>query len=113
MPLYLIHRDAGQDLRTAGAVRKGGQRVEHAVRAEPRPARPGHCVLVFGQHARVRGPGQLAVDPAAAGQCTHRMGGRAEEHAAHSPGPAHRLRKLHVRAHVWAVGRHQRARGQR
>jgi len=27
----LIHRDEGQDLRAAGAVRQGGQRSEHAV----------------------------------------------------------------------------------
>lgn len=107
------NRNESQDLRAAGAVRQGGQRGEHAVRAEPGAARPGHDILVPGQRARVHGPGEPAVDPAAAGERAHRVGGRAEEHAAHSPGPARRLRQLHVHAHVRTISHHQRARGQR
>lgn len=110
---FSIHRDEGQDLRAAGAVRQRGQRGEHAVRAEPGPARPGHHILVPGQRSRVHGPGEPAVGTAAPGKRAHRVGGRPQEHAAHRPREAHGLRQLHVHAHIWTISHHQRARGQR
>lgn len=64
-------------MRGSRAVRQGGQRGEHAMRAESGPARPGHHILVPGKRARVYGPSEPAVGPAAAGQRAHRMGGRA------------------------------------
>lgn len=111
--VFRVRRNESPDLRAAGAVRQGGQRGEHAVRAEPGPARPGHHILVPGQRARVHGPGRPAVGATATGQRAHRMGGRAEKHAAHSPRQARRFRQLHVRAHVRTISDNQRARGQR
>jgi len=107
-----VRRNESADLWATGAVRQGGQRGEHAVRAEPGPARPGNNILVSGQRARVHGPGRLTVYPAAAGQRAHRMDGRAQEHAAYNPRQACRLRQLHVHAHVRTISHHQRARGQ-
>lgn len=100
-------------MRASRAVRQGGQRGEHAMRAESGASRPRHHILVPGQRARVHGPGELAVRAAAARQRAHRVGGRSEEHAAHSPRQTNRLRQLHVRAHVRTISHHQRARGQR
>jgi len=68
---FRVCRNESADLRATGAVRQGGQRGEHAVRAEPGPARPGNHILVSGQRARVHGPGRPAVDPAATGQRAH------------------------------------------
>lgn len=100
-------------MRAARAVLQGRQRGDHAVRAEPGSSRSGHHLLVPGQRPRVHGPSEPAVGPAAAGQRPHRVGGRAQEHAAHSPGQAHGLGQLHVYAHVRTISHHQRARGQR
>lgn len=111
--LFCVRRNESADLRAAGAVRQGGQRGEHAVRAEPGPARPGNHILVSGQRARVHGPGRPSVDPAAAGQRAHRMDGRAQEHAAHNPRQTRRLRQLHVHAHVRTISHHQRTRSKR
>lgn len=108
-----IGRNESQDLRAAGAIRQRGQRGEHAVRTQPGTTRPGHHILVSGQRACVHGPGQPSVSPTAPGQRAHRMGRRAQEHAAHSPCQAHRLWQLHVHAHVRTIGHNQRARSQR
>lgn len=111
--IILVRRNEGQDLWTAGAVLQRRQRSHHAVRAKPGSSRLGHHILVPGQCSRVHGSGESAVDPATAGQRSHRVGGRAQEHATHSSRQAHRLRKLYVQAHVRTISHHQRARGQR